>query len=50
MTRNVKNTHAEYLRDPEVAAEYLSQALADGDAEVALMALRNVAEAREKVE
>lgn len=50
MARNVKHTHAEYLRDPEVAAEYLSQALEDGDGEVVLMALRNVAEAQGKVE
>lgn len=47
MTRNVRATHNEHLRDPEVAAEYLSEALDDGDAAVILMALRNIAEAQE---
>ena len=47
MTRNVRSTHNQHLRDPEVAAEYLSEALEDGDAAVILMALRNIAEAQE---
>jgi len=47
MARNVRVTHSEYLRDPEVAAEYLSEALEDGDPAVILMALRNIAEAQE---
>lgn len=47
MTRNVRATHNEHLRDPEVAAEYLNEALDDGDARVILMALRNLAEAQE---
>lgn len=47
MTRNVRATHNEHLRDPEIAAEYLSEALEDGDAAVILMALRNLAEAQE---
>lgn len=47
MTRNVRSTHNQYLRDPEVAAEYLSEALDDGDPSVILMALRNIAEAQE---
>jgi probable addiction module antidote protein len=47
MARNVRATHKEYLRDPEVAAEYLSDALEEGDAAVILMALRNIAEAQE---
>lgn len=47
MARNVRATHNEHLRDPEVAAEYLSEALEDGDASVILMALRNIAEAQE---
>ena len=34
-------------KSPEVAAEYLSDALDDGDAAVILMALRNIAEAQE---
>ena len=47
MARHVRDTHNEHLRAPEVAAEYLSEALEDGDAAVILMALRNVAEAQE---
>ncbi|MGL6161397.1 addiction module antidote protein [Microbulbifer sp.] len=47
MARNVRVTHNEYLRDPEVAAEYLSEALEDGDPAVILTALRNIAEAQE---
>ena len=46
MVRNVRETHTEHLRDPEVAAEYLSEALEDGEAAVILMALRNIAEAQ----
>ncbi len=47
MTRNVRQTHNELLRDPEVAAEYLSEAFEDGDPSVILMVLRNIAEAQE---
>lgn len=47
MARNVRATHNEHLRDPEIAAAYLSDALEDGDASVILMALRNIAEAQE---
>ena len=47
MTRSVRETHNELLRDPEIAAEYLSAALEDADSAVILMALRNVAEAQE---
>ena len=47
MARNIRATHNEHLRDPEVAAEYLSAALEDGDAAVILMAIRNIAEAQE---
>jgi len=47
MAPNVRATHNEHLRDPDVAAEYLSEAFEDGDAAVILMALRNVAEAQE---
>ena len=35
----------EELRDPELAAEYLTAAIEDGSTEVFLIALRNVAEA-----
>lgn len=47
MKRNVRETHNEHLRDSEIAAEYLSEALEEGDAAVILMALRNIAEAQE---
>lgn len=47
MTRSVRETHNEYLRDPEVAAAYLSEALEEGEDAVFLMALRNIAEAQE---
>jgi len=47
MTRNVRQTHNEILKDPEVAAEYLSEALEDGSPSIVLMALRNIAEAQE---
>jgi len=47
MTRNVRQTHNEILKDPEVAAEYLSEALEDGTPSIVLMALRNIAEAQE---
>jgi len=47
MARSVRETHNKLLRDPEVAAEYLSAALEDADAAVILMALRNVAEAQD---
>lgn len=47
MAPNVRVTHNEHLRDSDVAAEYLSEALEDGDAAVILMALRNIAEAQE---
>ena len=47
MTRNVRVTHNKHLRDPEVAAEYLNEALKDSDPAVILMVLRNIAEAQE---
>lgn len=47
MARNVRITHSEHLRNPEVAAEYLNSALEDGEPSVILMALRNIAEAQE---
>ncbi len=37
MARNVRMTHSGHLRDPEVAAEYLSEALEDGDPSVVLI-------------
>lgn len=47
MARNVRETHKEYLSNPEVAAEYLNAALEEGDPAVVLMALRNIAESQE---
>jgi len=47
MTRNVRETHSQHLRDPDVAAEYLSDALEEDDPSIVLMALRNIAEAQE---
>jgi len=45
-TRNVRQTHSEILRDPDVASEYLNEAIASGDHSELLMALRNLAEAQ----
>jgi hypothetical protein len=45
MTRNVRPTHNEHLRNKKVAAEYLKEALADSDKSISKMALRNIAEA-----
>ena len=47
MISNVRATHNQHLRDSDVAAEYLNEALCDGDVAVVLMALRNIAEAQE---
>lgn len=44
---NVRATHNKHLQDQEIAAEYLSAALDDGDPAVILIALRNIAEAQE---
>jgi probable addiction module antidote protein len=38
--------HIEWLKDEENAAEYLNAALAEGDRDGLLLALRNIAEAR----
>ena len=46
MVRSVRETHNEQLRDSEVAAEYLSEALEDSDNATVLMALRNITEAQ----
>ncbi|MCW8828103.1 MAG: hypothetical protein OQK94_03500 [Gammaproteobacteria bacterium] len=43
--RNVKETHGKALRNPEVAAEYLKDALESGDKAVMQVALCNIAEA-----
>jgi DNA-binding phage protein len=46
-SKNVRETHNKHLRDPEVAAEYINQALASDDVSVILMAIRNVVDAQE---
>ncbi len=45
-TRNVRATHNKHLRDPEVATEYLNEAIESGDKSIVLMAIRNIAEAQ----
>ena len=45
-SRNVRETHNKQLRDPEMAAEYINQALESGDSSIILMALRNIVEAQ----
>ncbi|MCY4154773.1 MAG: putative addiction module antidote protein [Gammaproteobacteria bacterium] len=47
MTRNIRSTHSDHLRNPEVAAEYLNQALQEDEPSVVLLALRNIAEAQD---
>ena len=43
--RNVRAAHHKELRDPEVASEYLKNALVSGDKTVIEHALRNIADA-----
>jgi probable addiction module antidote protein len=45
-TESYKENLLESLKDPEAVAEYLTACLDDGDVEVFLLALRDVAEAR----
>ena len=45
-TESYRANLLEALKDPETAAEYLSACLDDGDVEVFLLALRDVAEAQ----
>ena len=45
-SRSYKETLLQRLRDPEEAAAYLDAALEEGDKDVFLLALRDVAEAR----
>lgn len=45
--KNVRETHNKHLRDPEIAAEYINQALVSDDLAVILMAIRNVVDAQE---
>lgn len=46
LTRSLEHTTNTFLQDPEAAALYLEEALADGDIDLFKIALRNVAEAR----
>lgn len=48
MARNIKSTHRAQLREPEVAAAYLAEALEDGDKTVIQMALNNIDKAHEE--
>ncbi len=45
-TKSYDDLLTEELRDPELAASYLSEALRDGSLDLFLIALRNVAQAR----
>ena len=45
-SRSFKATSNELLQDPEYAAMYLEECLADGDIELFKLALKNVADAR----
>lgn len=45
--RNIRETHNKHLRDPEIAAEYINQALLSDELAVILMAIRNVVDAYE---
>ena len=46
LTKNYRENLLKDLKDPIESAEYLNAALQDGDQEIFLMALRDVAEAR----
>jgi DNA-binding phage protein len=48
-TESYRANLLEALKDPETAAEYLSACLDDGDVEVFLLALRDVAEAQGRI-
>ena len=37
MTRDVRKTHSEHLRNPEVAAEYFNLALQEDDPDIVLI-------------
>lgn len=43
--RNVRDTHHKSLREPEVASEYIKEALVSGDKTVIEAALLNIADA-----
>lgn len=46
-SKNVRETHNKHLKDPEVAAEYINEALSSNDVSIILMAIRNVVDAQE---
>ncbi len=46
-SRNMTETLYKYLRDPEFAANYLNEIIEDGDMPEMLLALRDIAKARE---
>jgi len=45
--RNIREVHDTHLRKPEIAAEYINQALESEDQAVIIMAIRNVVNAQE---
>ncbi len=45
--KNIREIHDLHLRDPNVAAEYINQALESGDQAIIMMAIRNVVIAQE---
>ena len=46
-TRHVRQTHKALLQKPDIAKEYLNEAIESNDSAVILMALRNIAEAQQ---
>lgn len=45
--KNIREIHDICLREPEIAAEYINQALSSEDSSVIMMAIRNVVTAQE---
>ena len=46
-SKNVRKTHNKHLINPEIAAEYINDALESNDVSIILMAIRNVVDAQE---
>lgn len=44
--RSIKQTHNDFLRDAETAANYINDALESNDPAIILMAIRNIVDAR----
>lgn len=43
---NIRDIHNAYLREPDVATEYLNEAFSSGNQAAKLMAIRNIVEAQ----